>query len=260
MRLVFLLLMSVVACSGSGTAGPHTAQDAQSSDVSVLPEATVLEPGAPDLFGSAGPDSLSEEHDVQVISDVSQWPDANETGPQDLGFAKDSADLPDKTSEPEQSAKCGPTADPCPPGYSCLVDPETGKESCTFVAECSEEGAIDAYDLIKFLSSPEAVYVKVKASVTVGQAACSVLPCPEERPCCNLCFAPLVINVAGFQIVLLGQGIPFGCQGTECDYGKNCSPLKPGSCYLIWGFLGLFGGKPELHVESFCPFDMLEQQ
>ncbi len=255
-----------VSCSGpdGGERPPDAAfaQDASAgSDVRLLPDALVLEPGAPD-FSPGGP---PEDPGKPSSPDALAMDPGDGGAPSDLPPAQDpGADVvPDATvpadpgAAPDADApiagRCGPSGEPCGPGMACLPDDETGIPRCRFVAECSEQGMVEAEDLLDFFLWSTSLYLKVKARVWVGPAMCTATPCSADHPCCNACFAPLVVGDKKFPVVLLGQGVTFGCQGSECDYSLACSPMKPDAWYLIWGTISLIGGEAQFFVDSFCP-------
>lgn len=272
MRAVRTLVIAAtfVACSGPGGGGSapdvFPARDASTgSDVHLLPDALVLEPGAPDF----SPGGLAEDPGEQSSPDAPAMDADDGSAPSDLPIAGDSLaplDVPvvpdatvpaDPGAMPDADApiagRCGSPGFTCGPGMTCLPDDETGIPRCRFVAECSETGVVEAEDLLDFFLSSTSLYIKVKARVWVGPAACSMIPCPADQPCCNACFAPLVVGDKKFPIVLLGQGVTFGCQGSECDYSLACSPMKPDAWYLIWGTISQIGGETQFFVDSFCP-------
>ncbi len=253
----------VVACAGmrENSGADAGVRDAPAMDVSLLADGVLLEPGLPDFsrWGAAQDEGSptmadSEAHDLAADS----LPEA--TVAPDMGPVLDAqeprdADILADPLQPDTDALnlCGEAGIECGPGMACLPDEDTGIPRCRFVAECSEKGAVVLEDLLDFVVSPQGLYIKVKAKVRVGPPACTMLPCPASEPCCNACFAPLVIGSKKFPILLLGQGITFGCQGSECDYSLACSPVKPDDWYLIWGTLVLMGGEAQFLVDSFCP-------
>lgn len=255
-----------VACAGAGGGGtpdvPSALDASAASDVRLLPDALVLEPGAPD-FAPGGPaDDLGDP-----ASPDAPAMDPGDGAPSDRPLAQDPGALPDVPVVPDATVpadpgsmpdapiagRCGSPGSTCGPGMACLPDDETGIPRCRFVAECSEKGIVEADDLLDFFLSSTSLYIKVKARVWVGPAVCSVILCPADHPCCNACFAPLVVGDKKFPIVLLGQGVTFGCQGSECDYSLACSPMTPDAWYLIWGTISLIGGEAQFFVDSFCP-------
>ncbi len=263
MRAIRTLVIAAVFVACSGPGGGGGAPDA-GSDVRLLQDALVLESGAPD-FSPGGPahdpgEPSSPDAPAMDPDDGSAPSDllpAQDPGtPSDVEVVPDAAVPADPGAMPDADAliagHCGSPGSTCGPGMACLPDDETGIPRCRFVAECSETGMIEAEDLPDFFLSSTSLYVKVKAWVWVGPAACSVIPCPADHPCCNACFAPLVIGDKKFPIILLGQGVTFGCQGSECDYSLACSPLKPDAWYLIWGTISLIGGEAQFFVDSFC--------
>lgn len=267
---ILLILAPLVACGGGGAGGraPDTVSTRDlgvGSDVRLLPDAVVLEPGAPDF----SPGSSADDPGPWVSPDASTMDLGQSDAPGDLPLAEDLADSPDPPSVadggvpadpgtlPDADApiagRCGSPGAACGPGMACLPDDETGIPRCRFVAECSDEGVVEAEDFFDFFVGSTSLYIKVKARVWVGPAACTMMPCPANDPCCNACFAPLVAGNKKFPILLLGQGVTFGCQGSECDYSLACSPMKPDAWYLIWGTISLIGGEAQLFVDSFCP-------
>lgn len=261
-----VLIAMFWACSeaerGPGPSDIASTEALGSPDMALLPDATVLQPGAPD-FATA---DLADAGIEPPPSDAMAAPDEGDVGlPLEVPLGHEDASKPDTGDAPflddpgsEDEADvptpllCGSNEAPCPPGHACLPEAGTGVPRCRFVAECSNHGAIVVDDILDFLFTGNPVYLKVEASVRVGPAACTFLPCPENSPCCNTCFAPLVIGNKAFWIPLLGQGIAFGCQGSECDYSLTCSPMIPGEWYWIWGTLSLIGGEVQFFVDAFC--------
>ncbi len=267
---ILLIAAPLVACGGGGAGGRapdivSTRDVGVGSDVRLLPDAIVLEPGAPD-FSPGGPADDSGEPsppdapatDLGDGSAPADLPLAQDPGaPSDVPVVFDAMVPADPGTPPDADApivgRCGSPGFSCGPGMACLPDDETGIPRCRFVAECSEKGVVEAEDFLDFFVGSTSLYIKVKARVWVGPAACTIMPCPANDACCNACFAPLLAGNKKFPILLLGQGVTFGCQGSECDYSLACTPMKPDAWYLIWGTLSLIGGEAQLFVDSFCP-------
>jgi len=276
------ILLAFAACAGlDGSAPDFGASDLASSDVPMLQDAVVLEPGGPaDLASDAGrddgssPDAAASDTnapaDTVAPSDPGPGPGPDEgfvDAPSDASLPFDDvapADLPPSDDVPPDAfggdpgvepPPCGAGAKPCAPGSTCVTDSD-GHTYCAPLDECSGKGAIDIEDLVSLLISGQGeVQVKVLAMAWPGQPACTPMPCSKEHPCCNTCFAPLFIGAEAFPIVLNGQGLAIGCQGPECDVLDACRPFTSGSWYWVWGTAGILGGKPQLTVDGFCPAD-----
>lgn len=261
MRSLLVLTIFPLACAGhvEGDGATDTSGgDLAAADVRLIPDAIVLEPGAPDFSPASmddpglgwpldiadAPSHLDALVDPFAAHDLGEYADLSPAfdviTPSDLGPSEGIV------------GTCGPSGDTCGPGMACIPDDETGVPRCRFVAECSEDGAVEIDGLLDFLVLSTSFYIKVKAQVRVGPAMCTKIACPADYPCCNACYAPLVVGNEKVPIFLLGQGMTFGCEGSECDYALTCFPLKPDAWYLIWGTLSLFGGEVQLFVDSFC--------
>lgn len=258
-RLSVALLLFTFSCTTSTTQKgelPSASANEGLADVFLLPDALLLEPGAPAWQDASGqdvnpeaPSSVSDSPSLELdeSSDIiEELETASAYEISDVSPPQDIAKPPPDTLPPQTPC------DPCGPKESCVKDEKTGLHHCVFVAECSEVGLYDLEDLSPISLASASFYVKVKAKVWAGSPTCSLLPCFSDNPCCNTCFAPLYIGSEKFPIILLGQGTTFGCEGSECDFSDHCSPLVPGSKYLIWGTLKL-GLSLELYVDSFCP-------
>ena len=249
-----------------GTDVAAATADAGGLELRLLPDAVVLEPGVPDFSSrDPSPDAAMEPATLDtggvgandaVVAPADGWSDAPLAA--DNGFSTsdaapaDSASIPDHPADVSPDQGCGPGAEPCPRGYSCLPD-KNHILGCRFVAECSEKWAVSVDDVFEIGMNWNSLYVKVKARVWPGPSACSLSPCAPDRPCCNTCFAPLYIGSKKFPILVLGEGLAIGCQGTECDPALACEPMKPDVWYWIWGTLAIFGNEPQFFVDSFCP-------
>lgn len=64
---------------------------------------------------------------------------------------------------------------------------------------------------------------------------CTLMACPAENPCCNICGADLQLCEAGSCITLSGDdaGIQVGCSGNEC--GLTCVPFRQGTVHQVSG-------------------------
>jgi hypothetical protein len=273
-------LITLAACAGSesGFAADFGGPDTGAADVPILSDAVVLEPGSrdspsydttvSDLANDAAADSGASD---LAIADV---PAAWDTFPGDLPYTPDATPLdapsPDSAGDPGPSlddafpdagadnppSPCEIQGLPCGPGLACVLD-GMSHPYCTPIDECSDKGAIDLQQLVSLLLKGEGeVHVKVKAMAWPGVQTCSIPDvCTGDNTCCKSCFAPMFIGTEMFPIVLQGQGIPIGCQGSECDVLDNCRPLLPESWYWVWGRVSVLGGKARFSVDGFCPVD-----
>jgi hypothetical protein len=232
-------------------------QDAYApSDIQYLRDAVPLgeNPASPDAgpivsdvsgLDFAASDFGSPDFDSVVALDINDTFDPSDTvDPGD--------DSPSDTFEIPESIPCGPDNTPCQPDHICVED-ATGVTACIPVGECSELGMIDEIEMIRMLIERQELYLKVKAQAWMGPASCTFLKCPEDDPCCNTCFAQLFIGTEFLPIVLLGQGLVFGCQGSECNMEGECRPMDPGDWYWVWGTASIQGGKAQFRVDGFCP-------
>jgi hypothetical protein len=64
---------------------------------------------------------------------------------------------------------------------------------------------------------------------------CTLMACPAENPCCNMCAADLQLCEAGTCITLSGNeaDIQVGCSGNEC--GLSCFPFQQGTVHQVSG-------------------------
>ncbi|NOZ01328.1 MAG: hypothetical protein GXP54_05495 [Deltaproteobacteria bacterium] len=252
-RPIFIMsvALTTAACGGSSGYSPDVmsfADPGSSFEIGFLPDAVVLEQGSPDF---AVTDSAGAQAD-----DASKGPVA-ESG--FLGTLTNLAPL-DKHQEytaitepaPDNSVGCGPDDEICEPGQACVLNSDTGKTGCMFVAECSGDGAVEVEDIIKDILFNKHFYIKIEASVWMGSKACTLQVCPADDPCCNQCFAPLFVGTEYLPLLLLGDGVAIGCQGSSCDFDQMCKPMVPDKRYWIWGMVDLLGGKPQITVDGFC--------
>lgn len=294
------LMLALAGCAGGSGTDPGDARlpDPGPSDVPMLQDAVMLEPGGPDFAADdpGSPDTPSSPDAGQdpASADVSPTPDAqpdldreDSAATPDLPQADaaapdasyDDPGTPPETLGPDTvppgdafdpgpsagdlqpgdslgGLLCGPDREPCDSGFTCVTDSDMNSY-CAPISECSGKGAIDIEELVALLLLGEGeIHVKVMAMAWPGQPACTPLPCEKDHPCCNSCFAPLFIGAEAFPIVLNGEGLAFGCQGTECDVLDACRPLLPSLWYWVWGKAGIRGGHAQLTVEGFCPADL----
>jgi hypothetical protein len=274
------LLLALAACGGGGAdAVDYGAWDVAASDVPLLADAVLLEPGglqdaarsdlpASDIgVADPGPSDMAAPADG-AASDPGSWWDTPADAASDPGipFADlPAGDTPQKHDAPPPGdlpvggdngfigPPCGPGGEPCGPGQACVTNTD-GESSCAPLGECSGKGAIDLGELVSLLLSGGGdLHVKVMAMPWAGRPSCTLQPCPSDRPCCNTCFAPLFIGAEGFPIALMGQGVAVGCQGNECDVLDLCRPFDQGAWYWVWGVASIMGGKAQFLVEGYCP-------
>jgi hypothetical protein len=64
---------------------------------------------------------------------------------------------------------------------------------------------------------------------------CTLMACPVENPCCNMCGAALQLCESESCLTLAGTyaGTQVGCSGNEC--GLTCFPLEQGLTYQVTG-------------------------
>jgi hypothetical protein len=107
-------------------------------------------------------------------------------------------------------------------------------------------GCYSAEHQHKDVLSPQAVLankdVLLNRTITVRGTAmpslrvlCTLMACPVENPCCNMCAADLQLCEAESCITLSGDeaGIQVGCSGNEC--GLTCVPFQPGTVHHVSG-------------------------
>lgn len=246
--LFFTLALAMTACGGEigGTADVAGFMDpGQSSEIHLLPDAVILETGAADFAVSDA-----------IVGTFDQGYDAEYgSPPPTLSPMELRNEFKAITNQPPTDVGgkgCGPDKEVCAPGQACLVDEKTGEESCVFVAECSGDGAVTIEEILKNLIFQEPFYIKIEAKVLLGPEACTVQVCPADDPCCNDCFAPLYVGSELFSVLLLGDGLAIGCQGSECNFDQMCKPLLPDQMYWIWGRVDILGDEPQFTVDGFC--------
>lgn len=175
----------------------------------------------------------------------------------DHGFLDDSTGGHDTDDVPESNirVRCEAGDPECPDGFLCDND-SMGGHFCKPEGECSMSGISSITDLLKGLNIFDLktpIFIKVATTVSMGSQTCSMLKCETDNPCCNQCWAGLVIDGPDVPIQLLGgDDMLIGCKGTECDFDRNCVPMSPGGDYIIWGTAQMFGDGPQLKVEGFC--------
>jgi len=249
-----IMILALVACGHSTDTTLDRVQSADaglSPDVHLLLDAVVLEQGAPD-FQSNEPGQGEDAVGGSLDSAYAVRPFRNKGAvPAGKGVHEYTSvtELPPKSID---NNNCGPDGKSCEQGEVCLVDDETGEAGCVFVAECSDQGAVKFTDILSNLLTGNGFYIKIEAKVWMGSPTCTLQVCPPEDPCCNNCFAQLNIGTTTIPMVLLGDGLAIGCQGSECDFEQMCKPIVPGKWYWIWGMVDLFGNKPEFKVDGFC--------
>lgn len=250
---VLAIVFAMTSCGdafGDLTSGDQYTQfadviDSSTGELAILADAVVLDSTqsdsqAPYDFDSilngldsstvVGSDTILSQHDIVVHHDA--CPDT---------AIEDAVD----------QLACEDGGTDCPVKSTCVED-DDGKRHCIEIDQCSEDGAIDVAELIESLLTGKKVHVKVLAEVWIGKPACSMMPCPESNPCCNACWAPLLIGGQELPILLLGNGMSIGCQGTSCDFDEECSPMQPGASYWVWGNASLLGGAAQLSVDGYC--------
>lgn len=241
------LTLTAVACGGGSTdfsSDLSAYWDLGSSpDVQLLPDAVILESGAPDFSPAPGTDAAQG--------------DAAEGGFTNVGWNLKLMEMRNEYTAitdptPDDTFGCGPDDEICAPGQACVLDVKTGEYGCLFVAECSQDGAVAIEDILTSLLIDKHFYIKLEAKVWLGLEACTVQVCPADDPCCNECFAPMYVGTEFLPVVLLGNGLAIGCQGSACDFDQMCKPLVPGKWYWIWGMVDLLGGESQLTVDGFC--------
>jgi uncharacterized protein (UPF0179 family) len=253
-----VLLPLLAACDGGLAGGLQDIVWADTAyDLPLLPDAVVI----------GGDDARS---DNGILQDTA-WPidpGAADPGVADLGTPDIAAlDLPkppvdaiegdaagDVSPPGDTLEPCGAGGDVCAPGTTCRIDGE-GNGQCVPMAVCDDEGTVDIAEVLAMLVLQDSVYVKVAAPVWVGAPSCSLIDCPKDSPCCNACFAQLMVGDIEMPVVLLGRDAMFGCQGSECDFESMCEPLEPGRRYRVWGRVRLAGSRAEFQVDGFCPLD-----
>jgi len=265
------LLAVVVAACGEVSPAIQDAPDSQGPalDVPRLSDATILVPGdadwAPDAASAdtgelpagpdAGPDTGATWEDGG--KDPGGPPELFETDPAspDPGSPEDlgARDAPVTEDLPE-APPCGPEQRPCDPTQVCVWDSD-GASRCVAMAECSDRGAIDLQQLIRwFLQGGQpSMSFKVRGQPWAGQPTCGGPSC--DGLCCRSCWSFLFLGDEGIALPLMGQGVSISCQGNECDWMDHCAPMTPGQWYWIWGSAERLGPDFRLLVDGFCPAD-----
>ena len=81
--------------------------------------------------------------------------------------------------------------------------------------------------------------ITINGKVLPGNAACTLIGCPPENPCCNSCSAPLfLVDVDATDISAGVEMRPYAnikeefvCSGNECEL--SCAPMTTGKSYHI---------------------------
>jgi len=194
--------------------------------------------------------------DIPMLRD--SWADAST----DLTVPEDSTGAGDMDGEigANLRIRCE-TGDPeCPEGFQCADDSMNGR-FCKPESDCNLSGISSIADLLEGLdifdiTTP--IFIKISTTVSMGSQTCSMLKCETDNPCCNQCWAGLVIDESDVPIQLTGSDGMIGCKGTECDFDQHCVPMSPGEKYIIWGTAQMFGDGPQLKVEGFCPASVID--
>ena len=215
-RCVFLIAL-LFACARDGSYKkedlPHDMQQFDAQAEELEIDALLLEPA--DLY--------SWESEAEVGSDDTV--SFQDVSPEENGAGSDEASRDIQTK--------------CEAGYAVI------NGEGVYIAQCDRIG-LSNLPLERPASQGE--FVKIEGLVRVTRPSCSINPCPKDQPCCQRCYAQLRVS----NVVLKGEGVAFGCQGTNCDYEKHCTPIKPDSSYILWGRLYWGKERLELIVNGYC--------
>ncbi len=219
--------------SGGGKLGSVLPDASTANDTSVVMDATYLEMLSQDTAGGYWDTTLSQ--DISDVNDPGAW-DASATDTLTLNDTYADTVTPDVgTADDTWNPACGA----CKDGYTCI------NGQCVFAAQCDTNGLTDADAINSLLNN---AFIKIQGLVRVGKPSCSLQTCTQDNPCCQSCFAPLKLGA----IELQGDGFSIGCLGTNCDFQKKCTPMKPNQAYIVWGKVKFSGFNLELHVQGFC--------
>lgn len=245
---VIMLALAFGACGGEIGNNVDVAgfiDPGRSTEIHLLPDAVILETGTADFAQSDA-----------VTGTADPGPEAGNGGPpmalSNMGMRNEYKTITTPPTTDVGGKGCGPDKGICEPGHACLLDEKTGEKTCVFVAECSGDGAVTIEKILKNLIFQEHFYIKIEAKVLLGPEACTVQVCPADDPCCNDCFAPLYVGSDLFSVLLLGDGLAIGCQGSECNFDQMCKPLLPDQWYWIWGRVDILGDETQFTVDGFC--------
>ncbi|MBP7127372.1 hypothetical protein KBD49_13495 [Myxococcota bacterium] len=267
-RSPWMLAIAIAACGEvSPTVRDIREAGNQTPDVPRLADATILVPSDAAATADGSPEESGGNPPEQDA-----WPDAggpvpDPGGSQDLPRTDPGIVGPDPGSPGDPGGKdisgdgelpdappCGPEQRPCDSTQVCVWDSD-GASRCVPMAECSDRGAIDLDQLIRWFlqGGQQEMAFKVRGQPWVGRATCGGPACAGD--CCRSCWAFLFLGNEQVALPLMGQGVPIACQGNECDWMDHCAPLTPGRWYWIWGRAERLGTDFRLLVDGFCPAD-----
>ena len=136
-----------------------------------------------------------------------------------------------------------------------------GENGCRCPADCELElcavpetyAWVELSGLMNAITQWLGLHVATAGIVEMGPLVCTQLVCPPQFPCCNSCYAPLVLDGGmGVLLPLLAGGVDLpGCVGTNCDEVLECAPLPLDAHVVVYG--QLLGPAPfGLAVSGFC--------
>jgi len=105
-----------------------------------------------------------------------------------------------------------------------------------WIKECLDKGVL-APEFVSYRSNAiKDKKISVKGVAGEGLAACTLMACVPEDPCCNSCSGPIILEGSRSFIELAQspeKSTMFGCFGDECSL--QCEPLEKGNIYIVNG-------------------------
>jgi hypothetical protein len=124
-------------------------------------------------------------------------------------------------------------------GWDFIDETENGTEDIWFIRD--QDYPCLTWELLNFSQRIEiddvdakiGKIIRVEGWPQLGEISCTLMDCPQDDPCCNRCWAPLILNSTEGRLYLIGEDIE--CSGTECRI--TCSSIQPGREYALEGIL-----------------------